>query len=159
MRSAADLRLKPRGHWDLAGYEGLVMLYSWSSLTQIVAVIYNAALVVPFGIPRLIINSLWTALTTLLDCDNGCNRLELAHVMHLLYVERLPISFHIFCRFRSSVRIFQNTLVIIIGTNDLILDGYHKSSCFWKEFANLSTCVRCKYIDICWFKVSGVSSA
>jgi len=28
-------------------------------------------------------------------------------------------------------------LATIIGSSDLILDGYHKSSCTWKEFANL----------------------
>jgi len=43
----------------------------------------------------------------------------------------------------SSVQLLQNLFVVIIGTNDLILDGYHKSSSFWEEFISLSQCV-CK---------------
>ena len=40
------------------------------------------------------------------------------------------VSTHVFpwAIFADSVWIIQNTLLIITGTNDLILDGYHKSS-------------------------------
>ena len=37
----------------------------------------------------------------------------------------------------NNVQSLQSILLIIIGSSDLVLDGCHKSSCIWKEFANL----------------------
>jgi hypothetical protein len=36
----------------------------------------------------------------------------------------------------SNIWIFDNITLIITGTYDLIVDGYHKSSIFWEEFAS-----------------------
>jgi hypothetical protein len=83
-----------------------------------VACLYNVALVV-----LLIVHILWPIFEGqcwLLDCDDGCNRLELVHNKHKSYAEWCLISLDIFAD--VNVRILQNMHFIIIGTNDMILN-------------------------------------
>lgn len=43
----------------------------------------------------------------------------------------------------NTIQVLQNVFLTITGTNSLVLDGYHKSSSLWKEFARFQPCVRC----------------
>ena len=71
------------------------------------------------------------------------------HDLHRLYVELCLISVSIFSAdVVSSVRILQSTLIMIIVTKDLLMEGYHKYSCFWEDFARLYLCFRCYFIEI-----------
>jgi hypothetical protein len=45
-----------------------------------------------------------------------------------------PSAFSV--RIVTNIWIFDNITLIIIDNYDLILDGYQKSSSFWKEFAS-----------------------
>ena len=57
--------------------------------------------------------------------------------MHRLYAQRFQILLTLSADIRS-VQLLQYLLVIIIGANDLILDGYHKSSSFGKSSSAFS---------------------
>ena len=89
-----------------------------------------------------------------LDCDEGYNHPQLVHGVHRFCVEYTPISSDIFCRCFSNIKVLRN---VIIVTNTLVVNGCHKSSSFWKEFASLQPCLRCCLIDNWLFKVFGVS--
>jgi len=72
--------------------------YSLSSLTWIVAHIYNMSLVIP-----LTVHIWWPTLHRqcwLLECDEY-NQRELVHVMNWLCVERFLNSLSIFCRYHQ----------------------------------------------------------
>jgi hypothetical protein len=78
-----------------------------------VAHIYNTALVVSLTVhiwQPILDGQCW-----LLDCDEGCNRLELVHNMHQLCVEWFLIPLGIFCRYFSNVQILLSVFILFFS--------------------------------------------
>jgi len=107
------------GYFDQLLWTCHGIAYSWKSLQWIVVHIYNMAFVAPLTVHfwQQIINGE----CSLPDCDDGCNRLELAHDMQRLYTytERFLISLVIFPIYLwSCSNISKYVFLIIIGIND-----------------------------------------